>query len=222
MEEIYAETWVEFENTIEEIQKFRSDKSKETKLAVSELLFRGQADSSWKLNTTLERYTNNIISLKKYHNYLERIKPAIETYTDLMWDLGDASAFNSEIISGNIPGYSLMIYARHHGFPSPLIDWTLSPYIALYFALSTNSDSKYSAIYAYIETPNGIKSGWRGGPKIIGLGQYSTSHERHFTQQAQYTIFDVVYMLFMKSTLQIRPEGSRPSGIICRALLAAV
>ncbi len=188
MEVVHANSWKEFESEIEEVQQFRDEKRQEKHpLYVSEVLFRGQADESWGLSTTLERFTDSPISLKKYHNYLERIKSAIETYTGREWNLGTSDDLDLEYFA-NWPGYPMMIYTRHHGFPSPLLDWTLSPYIALFFALSPCSDSDNAAIYAFIETPEAVKGGWAYASQIRVQGRYATSHERHFAQQAQYTI----------------------------------
>lgn len=187
MKEIEANTWDDFEAAIAQLQRFREAKIQEHKFSISELLFRGQADDSWGLVTTLERYTKDCISLRLYHRYLQHIKPAVESYTGRVWELGDSSGFETDHIF-NLPGYSMMVYARHHGFPSPLLDWTLSPYIALFFAFSSHSDSARAAVYGFIETPEGAKAGWVGAPQILGQGPYTTTHERHFTQQARYTI----------------------------------
>jgi hypothetical protein len=188
MEIIEVKSWKALEEEILKLQEFHNKKKQATHLAVSDLLFRGHSDAEWPLNTTLERYTANKVSFKEYHNYLEAIKPAIESYTGRIWDLIDMNSFDNIDLRKEYSGYSMMIYVRHHGFPSPLLDWTLSPYIAIYFALSSNKEDGNAALYAFIETPKGRKGGWGNASHIIGLDPSVTSHERHFTQQANYTI----------------------------------
>lgn len=83
-----------------------------------------------------------------------------------------------------------MIYLRHHGFPSPLLDWSRSPYVAAFFAFAPwlPEDCDGVAIYAYVEYLGQGKE-WLGDhARIIGLGPYAVTHERHYAQQSEYTI----------------------------------
>ncbi len=166
---------------------FKLKKKLDHHATVSNLLFRGQCDSRWGLSNTLERYTQKTISLKSYYRYLRRIQSAVESYTNRLWTLEGEDEFEKDHVV-NLPGYPLMVYARHHGFPPPLLDWTRSPYIALFFAFANATACDRVAVYAFIERPEGTKTGFVNAPKIIGQGPYATTHERHFTQQAEYSI----------------------------------
>jgi len=87
--------------------------------------FRGQRKSDWVLQTSFHRYSTkmNITML----DYLDRIIPEVGYYV---------SATENEYIDiGNeIQFGAFLAKLQHHGFPTPLLDWTLSPYIAAYFA----------------------------------------------------------------------------------------
>lgn len=93
-----------------------------------------------------------------------------------------------------------MAYLRHHGFPSPLLDWTQSPYVAAFFAVrfSTGVNRQQedadadAAISYYQEYWDGGKGWGEDEPHIIGLGPNIVTTPRHFRHQSRYTICRVL------------------------------
>ena len=133
------------------------------------------------------------LDLDEYVRYLSKVKPGIEAYTDrtfsFSWRKENASghAFPLSQVSFLAGQYEFMVYLRHHGFPTPLLDWSRSLYVALFFACAGQEHDEDSALYMYIENLGFGKGGWVGAPEIATLGQYVTAHKRHFMQQSEYT-----------------------------------
>jgi len=166
-------------------------------------IFRGQSDYKWGLDTTFERFVgldgfdSRQCSFESYWRILRAIKPAIYSLADYRpnWDWDDEEfeniawkKFNAKNLGHKPPCYEFMIYVRHHSFPSPLLDWTLSPYVAAHFAFTDAKEDTEVAIYEYQESTHGVKAGSSGTPQIILMGPYAETHERHYLQQCFYTI----------------------------------
>jgi hypothetical protein len=188
--QIDLECWEAFEDLLPTLVVSRPGSPSS---ANDELLFRGQASSDWRLETTLERSRTNINRISQYFYFLSAAKPQLETFTGRRWP--DLDFIEIDVVLSNydrfelsaFPAYELCVYSRHHGFPSPLLDWSKSPYIAAYFAFAEPKKDRI-AIWAYQEYAEVGKNRSSNEPHIRRLGPYVTSHPRHFLQQGQYTI----------------------------------
>lgn len=179
-------SWEDFEYKIENL--FNKIKEQSDPKYTPYPLFRGQRNSDWKLKTTLERATLEKISCNKYHSILGKIKSHIESISENSWDFPKYQESDNTPIFSKV-SYSFMIYLRHHQFPSPLLDWTRSPYVAAFFAFN-DFDSEHQkdvAIFTYIED-FGFKVYHEEDAKITKLGPDVKTHKRHYLQQSEYTI----------------------------------
>ena len=182
--ETSVRTWRECEELLLKIER-------ENSKSLTGVWYRGVSNAKWKLETTLERRTSGPMSVAEYFELMSRVKPEIETFIGKTWESPDW--FEPEKDFGGYfrkhPALAFMAHLRHCGFPSPILDWSRSPYVAAYFAFAKVQARKDVAIYVFSETPNNIKVGNALGPKIISHGGYALkTHERHFRQQSSYTI----------------------------------
>lgn len=182
------ECWEDFQSKVDEIKSKYVNSEK--------ILFRGQPESScsMQLTNTLERYTNSEMTLESYLDITLNCLNPIESFTGKKFNLPDKEIIINEIneksnpIELHLPTYEFWIYLRHHGFPSPFLDWTSSPYIAAFFAFSGQNIADRCSIYVYIERPEGVKSHLDPSPKVWTFGPNTKAHKRHFLQKSWYTM----------------------------------
>jgi FRG domain-containing protein len=126
---------------------------------------------------------------REYYRILLCTRPAVSSLTGNNYKLPYDSPDKFEYDGLKAPpGYAFMIYVRHHGFPSPLLDWTRSPYVAAFFAFNEAKESDEVAIYSFREYDQNAKLSSPAEPTIRGLGPYVETHKRHYQQQCEYTI----------------------------------
>lgn len=105
----YFRDWAEFRNYVDD------------EFSENDWVFRGQRDFTWSLTTSLERLEP--FELKLMEDVLiEEFARGAHHYLRF----GELSDLNT------ISGLALM---QHYGVPTRLLDWTRSPYVAVYFAL---------------------------------------------------------------------------------------
>ncbi len=157
------------------------------------LLFRGQPREDQVLATTLERKSKLSWHVGSYLSCVSHYVAEIESFTGDRWGVPDRPEIEvllkqQDFMRLVLPCYDYLVYLRHHGFPSPLLDWTESPFIAAYFAYTDATAASDCAVYCFIETAVGVKGGKGGEPAIHVEGPHVTTEKTHFAQKAWYTI----------------------------------
>lgn len=203
MREIKLESWSDFEGALQEIRREREERSKQSGRSFHDPLFRGLGSSKWGLETTLERSypserCDETSSLLKYYRKMTVSKSAIETFSGRRWDklptlpkfeqlLTDDAFRWLDMLLSEIPEiYEYLVYLRHHGFPSPLLDWTASPYVAAFFAFdSPPREAQRVCVYAFLQ---GTDPGGSSDAHFFVVGPYIQSHPRHLVQQCRYSM----------------------------------
>jgi hypothetical protein len=111
------------------------------------LLFRGQADANWQLESSFER-------LKKQDRKTERATLGI--FSRLIKKCASSGGIP-------LPGIAVEALAQHYGIRTRLLDFTTDPATALWFATDRPGQASTGAVYA-LNVPQAVK---RGGKLVF-------------------------------------------------------
>jgi len=195
------DSWEAFEDAVGQIKKKTEGLKKSTGASTTTVLFRGQPNAKWGLKSTLERKTKKEITVGIYFNLMLKVwrNPVIKNKRE--WpDLEEKiENLNVDIVNSFLTAkansdqiISFMAHLRHHGFPSPLLDWTECSLIAAFFAFTNiPNNAKRVAIYTFREHTGDVTSEYLHGmskPTTIEVGSHFNQIERHKKQKANYTL----------------------------------
>ncbi len=120
-----------------EISLKNVENNEDLKSSQRTFLFRGQAESKWELETTLDRFLKNIPDADK---------PKVEPYLSEEFQRRyNHYAQNMPQQDNRIEWWALM---QHFGAPTRLLDWTYSFFVALFFAIEEIEKNQESALWA--------------------------------------------------------------------------
>ena len=96
------------------------------------IAYRGHARESWKLIPSLCRQDFNTRVLKQFEDEIIR-------------------EFRSRLKLSDYTDMEILAYARHHGAPTRLLDWSSNPFVGLWFAVSDkNYDSQSGMVFQLV------------------------------------------------------------------------
>lgn len=138
-------TWPNF-------KKIMNDSSNES----SNVVYRGHASSEWTLQFTLSRFLGFSLEYpaREYFSVLEKVFSEVVHHDEFKeFSFFSEDPFKTGMFCADKEHqinfkffFNFMTMLRHLGFPTPILDWTKDPFIAVFFAFS-NGRVEHPAVF---------------------------------------------------------------------------
>jgi len=103
-------------------------------------VFRGQRDASWRLITSFDRF------------FTDTLRNRNSKFDEMMEEFSQKAG---NLLENDCDEIQKVAIAQHYGLPTRVLDWSSSPYIALYFAITealVNNQTDPAAIWILIKS----------------------------------------------------------------------
>ena len=112
--------------------------------------FRGHNIANWRLEATLERATTQLVAATvgtTLHLSQQRLRPG-DHEREILLEFQRGAHQHLFATPADDELVDWLALMQHYGAPTRLLDWTRSPYVALYFALEKPQTKERSALWA--------------------------------------------------------------------------
>lgn len=157
-------------------------------------LFRGHADANWKIESTLERTE----MFKRYTD--EESRKKIEAYC-----IDEFRRRSNGLLAGReLTEFDWVAMMQHYGAPTRLVDFTYSPFVALYFAIGNKEKlGDEFAVWAIsledLYAPSDLLE-----ENDVSCACYDESNDM---RQCEYRIYDDSHKLFSEKSFGSSPHS---------------